>query len=67
MGGNLNPLDAAAMASWPRPNYTDPPQRTWFAAYAGVLLAFTTIFIVLRLWMRVTNRGGQFGLDDVRA
>lgn len=66
MGGNLNPLTPAVMAQWPTPNYVNPPQRTWYAAYAAVLQAISTILILLRFWMRGTNRAGQFGLDDVR-
>lgn len=55
------------LASWPQPNYVNPVERTWMPAYAGVLQAVTTILVSLRLGLRLRNKAGSLGLDDVRA
>ena len=67
MPGNLPDISNSVIAAWPIPNYDDPTIRPWMAEYASILKAFTAVFVVTRLWLRVTKKAGAFGLDDVRS
>jgi hypothetical protein len=65
MSGNLNRLDPAIYATWPTPDYANPERRSWMPIYAGVLQGVSSLIVITRLWLRVNNKAGSFGLDDV--
>ena len=65
MPGNLEDIDAATITAWPDPNYVDPVTRDWMPIYAGVLQAVATLMVGTRLVLRVTQKAGSLGLDDV--
>jgi hypothetical protein len=57
------PLDT--LASWPTPNYIDPATRDLGISYLSpILLAITTICVVVRLYTRIFVRR-WFGPDDL--
>ncbi|KAK6441144.1 hypothetical protein LTR95_002641 [Oleoguttula sp. CCFEE 5521] len=64
MPGNLPPLTPSIIASFPTPNYVDPVRRRWMPALAGTLQAFSTLFVLTRLWLRARKQAGSLGLDD---
>ena len=66
MPGNIISITPADIASWPAPNYIDPVERTWLPAYATAFYAVSTVMVALRLFLRVTKKAGEPGLDDVR-
>ncbi|KAI0535614.1 hypothetical protein GGR58DRAFT_529287 [Xylaria digitata] len=52
------------VASWPKPNYTDPESRAPIGKVIGsILLALVTIILAIRLYSRKRLTKG-FGLDD---
>ena len=65
MPGNIVNLTPEVIATWPTPNYQDPPERTWMPIYAGTLFGVSTALIALRLWLRAVKQAGGLGLDDV--
>ena len=65
MPGNILILDPAVVASWPAPNYVDPPERTWLPLACGITYGLSTLTVSFRLWLRMGKQGGGFGLDDV--
>ena len=64
MPGNIVNLTPATIASWPTPNYRNPPTRNWMPIYASVWYGISTLLIALRLWLRVLKQAGGLGLDD---
>lgn len=66
MPGNIISITPEEVASWPRPNYVDPVERTWLPVYAGVLYGFATLLLGVRLILRSLKRAGVLGIDDVR-
>lgn len=65
MPGNIYLLTYADLATWPKPNYVNPEERTWLPGYAIFWQVLSTIFLAGRLYVRVRNRSGSFGLDDI--
>lgn len=66
MPGNVHSPSPELVASWPRPNYVDPIRSTWMPAYAGILLAMSSLMVLTRLCLRAKHYAGGLGLDDVR-
>lgn len=64
MGGNLPHIPLEVFISWPTPDYVDPVRRTWMPLYVGILQAVTTLLVCIRLWLRIRNKAGPFGMDD---
>ncbi|KAI9703961.1 MAG: hypothetical protein M1820_005743 [Bogoriella megaspora] len=65
-GGSVRgTIPLSVVLSWPLPNYIDPVKRTWMTALAVPLQVASTIFLLIRLWSRVTRQTGRFGIDDV--
>ena len=65
MPGNILNLDPAVIASWPEPNYVGPLERTWLPLACGIMYGFSTLTVILRLWLRLRGQAGGLGLDDV--
>lgn len=65
MPGNFHTITTEDILTWPKPNYVDPEERTWLPGYSIAWSVLVTAFVVGRLYLRVRNRSGAFGLDDV--
>lgn len=65
MPGNLISITPEDLASWPKPNYINPEERTWLPAYSIALYAVSTVMVATRLWLRLAQKAGAIGLDDV--
>ena len=65
MPGNFHEVPASVGASWPEPDYDTTNRRSWLPAFACAFLAFSTILIVGRTYLRARKMAGDFGLDDL--
>ena len=63
MPGGIHP-PLSVIASWPKPNYVDPPTRGYGLVILCSILGFFSVLTVgLRLWTRATVTK-NFGSDD---
>ncbi|QIW95024.1 hypothetical protein AMS68_000542 [Peltaster fructicola] len=66
MPGNLHTVTFEEIAAWPTPNYVDPPDaRTWLPGFAIFWCILASLFVIARIYLRIRNLAGGFGLDDV--
>lgn len=64
MPGVFHTTTLQEIASWPKPNYVDPVERTWLPPYAITLCAVGCVFTAGRIYLRSTKRPSAFGWDD---
>ena len=64
--GNVIIPTPQILVAWQTDAYPHGERRTWLPAFAIPLLVISTILTALRLALRLRQRGGGFGLDDVR-
>jgi len=64
MPGNFPDPPGSVVASWPTPNYVDPPTLSWMTAYSVPVTAFASVLVSIRFYLRTRDQGGGLGLDD---
>ena len=65
MPGNFHAIPESIIAQWPAPNYVDPIRRSYLPIVACTLVAFSTVLIAGRFYLRARREAGDFGLDDL--
>jgi hypothetical protein len=62
---NFHSIPESIIATWPAPQYDNPQDaQTWMPEFAGIFLAFTTVLVSGRFYLRARKQAGEFGLDD---
>lgn len=64
MPGNFPTPPPSVIATWPKPNYVDPPTLKWMTPFAVTLTVVSSLCIFVRCYLRLRNEGGGLGLDD---